>query len=55
MPDFQSQMKMNPSGFLGSLDAFPWIYEDKAILVGDAAHAITPFFGQGMNCGFSDI
>jgi kynurenine 3-monooxygenase len=33
---------------------FPWIREDKFALIGDAAHALVPFFGQGMNCGFED-
>ena len=55
IPDYKEQIKENKIGFLGSLDAYPWIYEDKAVLVGDAAHAMTPFFGQGMNCGFSDV
>jgi kynurenine 3-monooxygenase len=33
---------------------FPWTYQDKIALIGDAAHAIVPFYGQGMNCGFED-
>jgi kynurenine 3-monooxygenase len=33
---------------------FPWHHKDKLCLIGDAAHAIVPFFGQGMNCGFED-
>ena len=36
------------------LKCFPWIRDDKFALIGDAAHAIVPFFGQGMNCGFED-
>jgi kynurenine 3-monooxygenase len=32
----------------------PWHFEGKALLLGDAAHAIVPFFGQGINCGFED-
>jgi kynurenine 3-monooxygenase len=32
----------------------PWNYEDKVVLLGDSAHAIVPFYGQGMNCGFED-
>ena len=33
---------------------FPWTFDEKIALIGDAAHAIVPFFGQGMNCGFED-
>lgn len=39
---------------LVTVKCFPWSYEDKLLLLGDAAHAIVPFFGQGMNCGFED-
>jgi kynurenine 3-monooxygenase len=39
---------------LVTVKCFPWIREDKFALIGDAAHAIVPFFGQGMNCGFED-
>ena len=39
----------NPTGALGTLWATGWSYEDRAALVGDAAHAIVPFHGQGMN------
>ena len=44
----------NPTGSLVTVKCFPWIREDKFALIGDAAHAIVPFFGQGMNCGFED-
>jgi kynurenine 3-monooxygenase len=33
---------------------FPWVYKNKSALIGDAAHAIVPFYGQGMNAGFED-
>jgi kynurenine 3-monooxygenase len=33
---------------------FPWSFNRKVGLIGDAAHAIVPFYGQGMNCGFED-
>ncbi len=38
-----------------TMKCFPWTYWDKAALVGDSAHAIVPFYGQGMNAGFEDI
>ena len=44
----------NPLGNLVSLDAHNWSYKGKACLIGDSAHAIVPFYGQGMNCGFED-
>lgn len=45
----------NPTSALVTVKCFPWTYYDKIALVGDAAHAIVPFFGQGMNAGFEDI
>ena len=44
----------NPTSSLVTVKCFPWVREDKFALIGDAAHAIVPFFGQGMNCGFED-
>ncbi|PWN54176.1 hypothetical protein IE53DRAFT_337541 [Violaceomyces palustris] len=40
---------------LGSVKCKPYHYKDRAILIGDAAHAILPFYGQGLNCGFEDV
>ena len=37
------------------MKCFPWTYQDKVALIGDACHAIVPFYGQGMNAGFEDI
>lgn len=55
MPDYKKELLENPLGFLGTLRCKPWTYKGEVCLVGDAAHAIVPFFGQGMNTGFSDI
>jgi kynurenine 3-monooxygenase len=55
MPDYKKEFMSRPSGFLGTVFAKPWVFEDKLALIGDAAHAITPFFGQGCNCGFEDV
>ncbi len=45
----------NPTSALVTVKCYPWVHYDKIALVGDAAHAIVPFFGQGMNAGFEDI
>ncbi len=54
MPDYINEFFANPTSSLVTVKCFPWIREDKFALIGDAAHAIVPFFGQGMNCGFED-
>ncbi|HEX3080536.1 MAG TPA: FAD-dependent monooxygenase, partial [Puia sp.] len=54
MPTYKEDFKNNPVASLVTVRCFPWAYKDKACLIGDAAHAIVPFFGQGMNCGFED-
>jgi len=54
MPDYINEFFTNPTSSLVTIKCFPWIREDKFALIGDAAHAIVPFFGQGMNCGFED-
>jgi kynurenine 3-monooxygenase len=54
MPTLSHDFFANPTGSLVTVKCFPWSYKDKVCLIGDAAHAIVPFFGQGMNCGFED-
>ena len=54
MPDLEIDFFANPAGRLGTLRCGPWHYEDCGLIVGDAAHAIVPFHGQGMNAGFED-
>ncbi len=44
----------NPTGHMVTVKLSKWNYKGQALLLGDAAHAIVPFFGQGMNCGFED-
>jgi kynurenine 3-monooxygenase len=46
--------KTNPTGSLVTIRCAPWYYKDKVALVGDAAHAVVPFYGQGMNAAFED-
>jgi kynurenine 3-monooxygenase len=54
MPTLEEDFFRNPTSSLVTVKCFPWVREDKFALIGDAAHAIVPFFGQGMNCGFED-
>lgn len=54
VPNIYEQWCINPTSRLGIVKTFPWHISDKAILIGDAAHATVPFYGQGMNCGFED-
>jgi len=54
MPDYEHDFAANPTGLLGTLYLDRWHIDGRALLVGDAAHAIVPFHGQGMNCGFED-
>ncbi|MBC5774442.1 FAD-dependent monooxygenase [Pontibacter sp. KCTC 32443] len=55
MPDLAQEYFCNPTGSLVTIKCFPWSYEDKVLLIGDACHAVVPFYGQGMNAGFEDI
>jgi kynurenine 3-monooxygenase len=54
IPDLERGFFANPTGNLATVRCSPWHVGGRALLVGDAAHAIVPFFGQGMNCGFED-
>jgi kynurenine 3-monooxygenase len=55
VPDLVDQFFTNPTGRLGTLRASTWTYGDQAVLVGDAAHAIVPFHGQGMNAALESV
>jgi kynurenine 3-monooxygenase len=54
MPDLADNFFANPTGAMVTIKCSPWHVEGRALLLGDAAHAIVPFFGQGINCGFED-
>ncbi len=53
-PNFQEEFWRNPVSTITQVKGGPWHYKDKVLLMGDAAHAITPFYGMGMNIGFED-
>ncbi|MFZ9980673.1 MAG: FAD-dependent oxidoreductase [Cyclobacteriaceae bacterium] len=53
MPDLLKDFRENPSSSLVTMRCYPWV-RTKTMLIGDAAHAIVPFYGQGMNAGFED-
>ncbi|NNG10932.1 MAG: FAD-dependent monooxygenase, partial [Arenibacter sp.] len=53
--DLTTDFFKNPTSALVTIKCYPWTYWDKVALVGDSAHAIVPFYGQGMNAGFEDI
>jgi kynurenine 3-monooxygenase len=55
MPTLIEDYKQNPIGSLVTVKCYPWVKEDKLALMGDAAHAVVPFYGQGMNCSFEDV
>ncbi|HUE62227.1 MAG TPA: NAD(P)/FAD-dependent oxidoreductase [Chthoniobacterales bacterium] len=54
MPNLLDDFKNNPTGSLVTIRCAPWFYKDKVCLIGDAAHAVVPFYGQGMNAAFED-
>jgi kynurenine 3-monooxygenase len=55
MPGLIENYNANPVGAMVTVKCSPWHIEGKALLLGDAAHAIVPFFGQGINAGFEDV
>src|SRR3989454_7066047 len=54
MPSLVEDFRQNPTGSLVTIRCAPWFYKDKVALIGDAAHAVVPFYGQGMNAAFED-
>ena len=54
IPDLRADWEQHPPGLLGTLYLERWHQRGKAVLIGDAAHAMVPFHGQGMNCAFED-
>ena len=54
MPALLEEYRENPTGSLVTIRCAPWYYKGKVALVGDAAHAVVPFYGQGMNAAFED-
>lgn len=54
MPALENDYTANPVSSLVTVKCYPWKFNN-ACLIGDAAHAVVPFYGQGMNCGFEDV
>ena len=55
MPNLIDDFFQNPTAPLGTVKCSPWHYKGNTLLMGDAAHAIVPFYGQGMNASFEDV
>jgi kynurenine 3-monooxygenase len=54
LPSIVDDYFKHPIGKLSTVESSTWFFEDSALLLGDAAHGLVPFFGQGMNCSFED-
>ncbi|MGB3440033.1 MAG: NAD(P)/FAD-dependent oxidoreductase [Actinophytocola sp.] len=54
VPDLVEQFLSHPTGSLVTIRTSPWQHDGKVVLIGDAAHAVYPFYGQGMNAAFED-
>ena len=55
IPNIKEEFLNNPTGPLGTIKCSPWSFQNKTLLIGDSAHAIVPFYGQGMNASFEDV
>lgn len=55
IPNIAEEFANNPTGALGTVKCSPWYYKGKTLILGDAAHAVVPFYGQGMNASFEDV
>jgi kynurenine 3-monooxygenase len=55
VPEIREQLKHSKGGFLGSVHAENWHYSNRVVIMGDAAHAMLPFMGQGLNTGLEDL
>lgn len=53
--DLEETFFANPTGHMDTIKCYPWNVDGTALLLGDAAHGIVPFYGQGANCGFEDL
>ena len=55
IPSIADEFANNPTGVLGTIKSSPWYYKNKNLIMGDAAHTVVPFYGQGMNASFEDV